>query len=138
MNGKTENMKTKKESAAKTNADENAKSCGGRADAERMFAKKGREIVRSGMALILNRLRFAKRCDAEICRAINCIEEDEELKASQKKMLTDALKNAAVMNTGEVLSLVTEILGRLGASPDSQGGNEVIVTLDERVEKWAQ
>ena len=39
----------------------NVQNCSAAGDVEKMFAKKGKEIVRSGMALILNRLRFAKK-----------------------------------------------------------------------------
>lgn len=116
----------------------NVQNCSAAGDVEKMFAKKGKEIVRSGMALILNRLRFAKKYDAEICGAICAVDECEDIKVSQKKTLIDTLKNVTVMNTGEVLSLVTEVLRWLGANAGENENGEVIVTLDERVEKWAQ
>ncbi len=108
--------------------------------AEHIFAGKGKEIVRSGMLLILDRLRFAKKNDKKIREAICAIEEDDELKATQVKSLVEALRRESVMDTSEVLSLVTEVIERLsgGDRKTDEGQNELLVTLDERVKKWAK
>lgn len=109
--------------------------------AEDIFAKKGKEVVKNGMILILERLKFAKKYDAKIREAICALDEEGELKATQVKELTQAIRRAGVMDTSEVLSLVTEVIGRLGSDGESNNDehqSEVVVTLDERVEKWAQ
>lgn len=108
--------------------------------AENVFALKGREIVKNGMLLILDRLRFAKKHDKKIREAICAIDEDDELKSAQAKSLVEALRRESVMDTSEVLSLVTEVIERLGGGGEKmgEGQNELLVTLDERVKKWAK
>jgi len=107
---------------------------------ENIFAIKGREIVKNGMLLILDRLRFAKKHDKKIREAICAIDEDDELKAAQTKSLIETLKRESVMDTSEVLSLVTEVIKRLsgGGEKTGAGQNELLVTLDERVKQWAK
>ncbi|MBE7026117.1 MAG: hypothetical protein E7410_00905 [Ruminococcaceae bacterium] len=107
---------------------------------ENVFALKGKEIVKNGMLLILDRLRFAKKYDKKIREAICAIDEDDELKSAQVKSLIETLKRESVMDTSEVLSLVTEIIKRLscGGEKMGEGQNELLVTLDERVKQWAK
>lgn len=106
------------------------------------FARNGKAIVKSGMSLLLERLRCAKKHDARIWEAISLIEDAPELRAQQKKELIEALKSAAVMDTEKVLALVTDILERLQAADSSQAvpsaDKEVVVTLEKQVKKWAQ
>lgn len=106
------------------------------------FAKNGKAIVKSGMSLVLDRLRFARRYEDRVRAAIRLIDEAPELRTAQKKELIDALQHAAVMDTGKVLSLVTDVLERLEEMRAESGGeaegDEVIVKLDKQVKKWAQ
>lgn len=114
------------------------------AEAADAFAKKGKAVVRDGMELVLGRLRFAKKQDAMIQEAICRIEDAQDISASQKKGLVDTLKRAAVLDTEKVLYLVTNVLERLedndlpSGKTEKPPENEVVVTLDERVEEWAQ
>ncbi len=119
-------------------ADNSAKNA---AQTEDIFASKGREVVKNGMLLILDRLKFAKKHDAKIRRAICELDNESELKATQIKTLIDTLKCAGIMDTSEVLSLVTQVIERLKGtdkSANESSCDEVFVTIDERVEKWAQ
>lgn len=111
------------------------------AQTEDIFASKGCEVVKSGMLLILERLKFAKKHDAKIRRAICDIDNESELKATQIKTLIDTLKCGGVMDTSEVLSLVTQVIERLKGTDKpvkEDACEEVFVTIDERVKKWAQ
>ena len=107
---------------------------------ENIFAIKGKEIVKNGMLLILDRLRFAKKHDKKIREAICAIDEDDELKSAQAKSLIEKLRRESVMDTSEVLSLVTEVIKRLSGGGEKMGErqNELLVTLDERVKQWAK
>ena len=106
------------------------------------FAKNGKAIVKSGMSLVLDRLRFAKRHEDRIRAAIRLIDDAPELRTAQKKELIDTLQHAAVMDTGKVLSLVTDVLERLeemrAAGDGEAEDGEVVVKLDKQVEEWAK
>ena len=106
------------------------------------FAKNGKAIVKNGMSLVLDRLRFAKKHEDRVRAAIRFIDDAPELRTAQKKELIDALQHAAVMDTGKVLSLVTDVLERLEEMRAESGGeaegDEVIVKLDKQVKEWAQ
>lgn len=108
---------------------------------EQIFADKGKEIVRNGMHLILDRLKFAKRYDESIRNAICAVEYESDEKAAQVKSLVEALRCVTLVDTSEVLSLVMGVLERqqkVYGAPKNETASEVVVTLDKGVEKWAQ
>lgn len=109
-------------------------------ETEHIFAGKVRDIVRNGMQLVNDRLRFAKKHDKQIREAVCAIEYESDEKASQIKALVEALKRVTLVDTSEVLSLVTKALDRQQSrgGDDDAGKSEIVVTLDEGVEKWAK
>ncbi len=107
---------------------------------EKIFADKGSSIVRNGMQLVIDRIKYAKKHDEQIREAVCAIEYESEEKAAQTKALIEALKRATLVDTSEVLSLVTKVLERQqdvhGTGDDNK--SEIVVTLDEGVKKWTK
>ena len=110
-------------------------------EAEKIFEKKGREIIRNGMSLLLERLKYARKYDEKIREAICSIEYESTEKATQVKALIETLRRAALVDTGEVLALVSKVLEnktKANMSDIDEGANEIVVTLDKGVENWVK
>lgn len=107
---------------------------------ESIFAGKGKEIVRNGMQIILDRMRFAKKYDEKIREAICAIEYESEQKPAQVKTLVDVLRKSVLADTNDILSLVNSVLEKQKTPyvAEQKVADKVVVMLDDEVRKWAK
>lgn len=103
-----------------------------------IFAKKGRQIVEMGMNLILERLKCAKKYETAFYDIIRKIENESLAEKGEVKKVTDMLSKTVYIDIKEILMLVTNIIEILNHSGETEKAEEILVRLDEKVEKWAQ
>ena len=103
-----------------------------------IFAKKGKQIVETGMNLILERLKCAKKYETTFYDIIRKIENECLTEKDEIKKITDMLSKTVYIDTKEILMLVTNIIEILHQSGETEKAEEILVRLDEKVEKWAQ